>query len=214
MSSDSEDSSSDSSSNGEESLGDQIVRQFKRSVFDKHDFLPHGCIDTLITETAVVKELAFTEENLKKDSNGKLLNFILNQGKRIFAIMLIAGFKGKDLHKGMTQFRRNKFGDTSLPITEVTKSKVPFFGNDENLPTRPWDSTSVRRFCNEQFAFLAPVFSNERLNLKLHAHDILPFISQDDDVKSGAFGEVHQVTVHPSHHKNPVLTVRFFPYSV
>jgi hypothetical protein len=43
--------------------------------------------------------------------------------------------------------------------------------------------------------------------LDLHPGVILPFTWQQDDMKSGAFGEVHQVTVHPSHHKDPVLTV-------
>ncbi|KAE9363831.1 HET-domain-containing protein [Stipitochalara longipes BDJ] len=202
--SDSEDSSSESGSslNAEECLGDKIIKQFEKSAFDKEDFLPDGCIDTLITKTAVIKELALTQEDLKKESNQKLVNFILKKGKKIFATMLVAGFKGTQLNKAMTQFRKNKLGDSILPITEETKSNIPFFGND---PTRSWGPVSVHGFCRVQRAFLSPVFSKERLNLELHADVILPFTYQEDDVKSGAFGEVHQVTVHPSHHKDPVL---------
>jgi hypothetical protein len=120
--------------------------------------------------------------------------------------MLVAGFKGKDLYKAINQFRRSKLGDKSLPILEEAEDEVPLFWYP---PKSPWDPPSIRRFCNER-AFLAPVFSNKHLNLELHACDILPFTCQADSAKSGAFGEVHQVTVHPTHHKNPVLTVRFF----
>jgi hypothetical protein len=204
--SDSENSSSDSSSDGkeEESLGAQIVTFFKRSVFDRHDFLPDGCIDTLITEDAVMKELGIIPEAKEIRENRKLLNFIRREGRKIFAILLVSRFKGEDLHKAITQFRKKEIGDASLPITEETKINVPFFVSTR----KPWDTTSIRTFCNEQWLFLAPVFSSERLNLELHANDILPFTGQDGDMKSGAFGEVHQVTVHPQHYTNPVLTVR------
>ena len=171
----------------------------------------------LITEDAVIKELGFSEEESRKESNTKLLNFILKDAKKIFAILLCAGFsnQSKDLRKAMTQFRKRSFGDASLPITSGTRHKVPFFGDDksEPQPERPWDRMRTRNFCKEQWAFLAPVFSKERLDLELHSDDILPFILKDDDVKSGAFGEVHRVTVHESHQENPVTTVRFFQCS-
>jgi hypothetical protein len=182
------------------------VKKFEKSVFDKRDFLPNGCINTLITEYAVIRELAFTQKEMEDKSNFKLVTFILNEGAKIFAIMLVAGFKGKDLYKAINQFRRSKLGDKSLPILEEAEDEVPLFWYP---PKSPWDPPSIRRFCNER-AFLAPVFSNKHLNLELHARDILPFTCQADSAKSGAFGEVHQVTVHPTHHKNPVLTVRFF----
>jgi hypothetical protein len=207
MSSDTEDSSSDSSSPGEEeSLGSQIVRKLDKSVFDRSEFLPDGCIEKLITKCAVIKELGLTQEDMKKEksSSAKLVEFILNEGRKLFAVMLMSRFKGGDLQKGMTQFRRNKLGDAFLPITEENESKVPFF----NPPKKPWDRQSIRAFCIEQWAFLVPVFSDESLNLQLHRNEILPFICQGDDVRSGAFGEVHQVTVHPSHHTNPVFMVR------
>ena len=208
MSSDTEDSSSDSSSPGEEeeSLGSQIVKRLDKSVFDRSEFLPNGCIEKLITKCAVIKELGFTQEDMKKEkpSSAKLVEFILNEGRKLFAIMLMSRFKGGDLQKGMNQFRRNKLGDAFLPITEENESKVPFF----NPPKKPWDRQSIRTFCNEQWAFLAPVFSDEYLNLQLHTNEILPFICQGNGVRSGAFSEVHQVIVHPSHYKNPVLMVR------
>jgi hypothetical protein len=207
--SDSENSSSDSSSNGkekeEESLGAQIVTFFQKSVFDRRDFLPDGCIETLITEDAVMKELGITPEAKEIRDHKRMVNFILKEGRKIFAILLVSRFKGDDLQKAINQFRRNKIGDASLPITEEAKMNVLFF----NPPRRPWDTTSIRTFCNEQWLFLAPVFSSERLNLELDANDILPFTGQGGDVKSGAFGKVYQVTVHPQHYTKPVLAVRY-----
>lgn len=211
MSSDSENTSSDSSSNAEERLGDQIVKKLQRSAFDKKVFLPEGCIHELITKTAVVKELAFTKEEMEKESSTKLLKFIMEKGPKIFAITLLAGygFPSKDLRKAMNHFRRSSFGDESLPVMDETKSNHPFFGES---PKSPWGAMSILNFCDKQWAFLAPVFSEKRLNLQLNDDDILPFTCQDNDVKSGAFGEVHQVTVHPSHYQNPVLTVSILVY--
>jgi hypothetical protein len=204
-SSDSEDTSIDPSSSGEEkeeSLVNQIVAKLDNSIFDGKDFLPEGCIETLITEATVMKEMGITEET--KEDSRKLLSFILKDGRKIFAILIFSSFKSQALREAVTQFRRKKIGDVSLPITDV--ANVPFF----KPPKQPWDNWSVRNFCKGQWIFLAPVFSNEKLNLQLRADHILPFTSQDNDIKSGAFGEVHQVTVHPSHHTNPVLTVRIF----
>jgi hypothetical protein len=204
-SSDSEDPSSDSSSSGKEkekSLVDQIAMKLERSIFDRHDFLPEGCIETLITEATVMKEMGITEET--KEESRKLLGFILKDGRKIFAILLLSGFEGKTLREVITQFRRKKIGDASLPITD--KTKVPFFIS----PKQHWNEWWIRNFYERQWILLAPVFSSERLNLQLRADHVLPFTSQDNDIKSGAFGEVHQVTVHPKHHTNPVLTVRIF----
>ncbi|KAK0112050.1 hypothetical protein ONS96_001310 [Cadophora gregata f. sp. sojae] len=42
--------------------------------------------------------------------------------------------------------------------------------------------------------------------MQLHPKAIFPFISQDSDRKTGAFGEVFRVEIHPSHHLDPILT--------
>jgi hypothetical protein len=200
--SDGEDNWNDSGSNGTpvESLVDKIVTQLEESVFDNDEFLPDGCIDRLITREAVMSELALTQEDLKKGSNATLLNFILKKGKLIFAILLVSGFHGTQLANAVTQFGKNKMGDSSLPITEDLERSTLFFGS--------WSKNLRHEFLKKQWAFLSPVFSKERKNLELHPKIILPFTRQENSVKSGAFGEVHQVTVHESHHKDPVLTVR------
>ena len=202
-SSDSDEYSNEPISNDEEGLAGQIVKSFQKSAFDKHkpDFLPEGCLDNLITEAAVTRELAVTKQS--KESR-KAVYFILKEAKKVFAILLVSRFEGKKLLGAITLFRRSKLGDTCLPVREGAESNVPFFRN----PTKPWDTVSIRTFCKEQRAFLAHVFSGDNLNLRLDDNDILPFICQGSNIVSGAFGDVHQVTVHEKHHKNPIFTVR------
>jgi hypothetical protein len=188
-----------------ESLGSQIVKNYQRSVFDRHDFLPEGFIEALITEESVLKELAITEQTKE---NKKLIDFVVKKSPKIFAVLAVCNFKTDDLRKAVTNFGRHKLNDLCLPITKPTEdreSEVPFF----NTPRKPWDTSSIDDFCKKQWMFLAPVFSSKILNLQLHADHILPFTSQDGDKKSGAFGEVHQVAVHEKHYTNPVLTVRY-----
>jgi len=200
--SDGEDNWNDSGSNGtpEESLVDKIVTQLQESVFDNDEFLPDGCIDRLITKEAVMSELALSQDDLKKGSNATLVNFILKKGKVLFAILLVSGFHGTQLVKAVTQFGMKGMGDSKLPITEEIRRSTPFFGS--------WSQNMSHNFLKKQWAFLSPVFCEEKKNLELHPRVIMPFTCQEDSVKSGAFGEVHQVTVHEAHHKDPVLTVR------
>jgi serine/threonine protein kinase len=210
MFSDPEGSSSGSSSEAEEPLSGQIWMMFEKSPYDRNAFLPEGYIDELITKSAVMKELEL--KDLDNMSDRIAVEFILNHAKKIFAITLGVGFPSKFLIKVMTQFCNKGFVDAELPITEANMYRIPFIGDGKMKPKSPWTKGYTTMFLEKQWAFLAPVFSKQNQNLELHTSNILPFTHKLDGVKSGAFGEVQQVTIHARHHLDPILMVSLFDH--
>jgi hypothetical protein len=185
---------SSSSDEEDNSLGNHIVRSFARSVFDKADFLPEGYIDQLITRTSVLKELRIEDENLGVEYR-ELVPYILHEAKKLFAILVVCDTEVKKLRKKMMSFKQKGISDNSLPLT-LSGGK-----NQKNNYL----------FENNQWRFLAPVFSDEKLLLDLKRDSILPFIDVDETVKSGAFGEVRKVDIHPAHCKSNLLQVDALP---
>ncbi|KAL2073331.1 hypothetical protein VTL71DRAFT_10655 [Oculimacula yallundae] len=204
MSSDTETSPSDSSSTGEECLSDLISKTACESVLDGRVFFPEECIDACITKEAVMKELAITEEDSEDGSKRELLRYVLTSGKRTFAILVDINLAGKELIMAMEYLMVISFGDSSLPITAETVDSVFFMKMKK--PVRPWTIKRVRDFRWKQFGYIAPVFAPGNMNMHLHAKTIFPFIFQGNDSKTGAIGEVSQVGIHPSHHRNPIMT--------
>ena len=187
----------------DEFLGVLIVNEFEKSTFDRHDFLPHDRIDKLITRASVAHAL-----NLNLASRDeRLLNFILQSAKRVFAIILTCHFRGSDLRRMMETFRRKHFDDKDLPVTSDALLELDCFNK------RPWSAMERRLFFREQWAFLAPIFSSDNFKTDLEPDHILPFILVDQDIKSGGFSQVFHATIHPSHWTNPVLKVRASPSS-
>ena len=203
------DSDSDDSSLGsdleDEFLGVLIVNEFEKSTFDRHDFLPHDRIDKLITRPSVAHALNIDLTRNLASGDERLLNFILQSAKRVFAIILTCHFRGTDLRRVMTMFRRNHFEDNALPVTNDVLAELDCFNK------KPWSAMERRLFFREQWAFLAPVFSSDNFKMDLEPDHILPFILVDQDTKSGSFNQGFHATIHPSHWTNPVLTVRAPP---
>jgi hypothetical protein len=204
MDSDSDDSSLESDLE-DEFLEVLIVNEFEKSTFDRHDFLPHDRIDKLITRASVAHALNLNLTRNLASGDERLLNFILQSAKRVFAIVLTCHFRGTDLRRVMTMFRRKYFEDNDLPVTNDVLAELDFFNK------KPWSAMERRLFFREQWAFLAPVFSSDNFKLDLEPDHILPFILVDQDTKSGSFNQVFHATIHPAHWTNPVLTVRAPP---
>jgi hypothetical protein len=204
------DSDSDDSSLGsdleDESLGAVIVNEFEKSTFDRHDFLPHDRIDKLITRASVAHALNLDLTRNLASRDESLLNFILQSAKRLFAIILTCHFRGTDLRRVMTMFRRKHFQDNALPVTNDVLAELDCFNK------KPWNAMERRLFFIEQWAFLAPVFSSDNFKMDLEPDHILPFILVDQGNKSGSFNQIFRATIHPAHWTNPILTVRAFPH--
>lgn len=163
----------------DEFLGVLIVNEFERSTFDRHDFLPHDRIDKLITRTSIANALDLDLTRTLASRDERILNFILQSAKRVFAIILTCHFRGSDLRRVMETFRRKHFDDDALPVTSDALSELGCFNK------RPWSAMERRLFFREQWAFLASVFSSDNFRMDLEPDHILPFILVDQDTTKG-----------------------------
>jgi hypothetical protein len=188
-----------------DSLETRILRAYTRSIFDDRpqDFLPESYIAELITKETIIEKLNNDDFDPSHGKNHELVSFILESANRVFAITVMCGCRGSYLHKVMRQFKQYNFQDASLPLKSDTLSVLPCFDN------RYWNVLEKRRFLDVQWTFLAPVFSRkEFFRLELESEHILPFTFVSKETKEGAFSQVPQITIHPSHQKYSHLTVR------
>ncbi|KAI1275714.1 acyl transferase/acyl hydrolase/lysophospholipase [Xylaria sp. FL0933] len=175
-------------------------------------FLPEGRLDRLITRVSVVSAIGLPGNWEQVSPEGKkLVNFVVESAKKVFAITVTAGL-GKDdseLHKIMHVFQAYGFGDASLPVKP--ESWAP-----ENPLVRDlrWRKVELQRFLNHQWTYLAPIFPETVWDTDLEPDCILPFTSVDSIATAGAFGSVYQVTVHPSHQEAPLLKANGEPANV
>lgn len=190
-------------------LVDQIYDKYETSRFDPEEkhFLPEGCLDELLTLEVVIKELLDKDdlrpEELRLPEKKKdVVDFILSKAPKVFATAVVSGLRGKLLAVAMVKFHSIGFHDECLPVTEHDSKHLKMF---QDL----WSNMTIRYFRQEQWRFLAPVFSRTNCKLDLKPGHILPFIKKyDNNVKEGAFGRVYRVEIHPAHQKDPVLDVR------
>lgn len=194
-------------------LSDQILDKYDKSKFDHEvkQFLPEGCIDELVTLEAIIKEIEEKDQlepgdlDLQEGSVKKnIIDFVRGKAKKVFAITVVSGLRGRELGKAMFQFMGINFVDNSLPVKEGNLAQVACFRDTAS----PWSKVRIHNFCREQWRFLAPVFSQQNFKVDLEPEHILPFIEKDSLVKEGAFGQVFAVEIHPAHQKDPVLNVR------
>ena len=191
------------------SLSDRICENFVSSVFDinPRDFLPHDCLVELITEAVIIHEMELPP--LERNRDKELVMFILRNSKRVFATAAMCGIYGNRLLKIMKKFKDHGFDDDCLPVREEKVSGLPCFSG------RHWSAFRVRSFLENQWAFLAPVFSKSNFKLDLDPKHILPFTWVSNEAKDGTFSQVYQVKIHPSHQEAPDLNVsRGFKHSL
>jgi hypothetical protein len=194
-----------SPSDSEPSLADLLIQRTQQSHFDnkKQDFIPEGVVDELITRKAVLNEVSQLGTGDVERAN--ILNFILCHARKVFAITIYSSIAGENLLRAMTNFYRHKFNDESLPIVDLKQLErlglSPF-------RLRLWTNLAIRNFCENQWQFLAPVFSPTQFQYNLEADCILPFTWKNSTVKGGYSSQVTEVEIHPAHRTESILTVR------
>lgn len=190
---DSESMTSDSSGPGED-LADRLATKAERSAFDRKQFWPQGSIDGVITRQKVHGKLRSNRAN--QEDLGSLVDFITKRSRKVFAISLRIGLSSNSVRQAIAQFRDLGIDDRSLPLIEQA-----FFRPGSKILRKPWNNFRVRDFCTNQWEFLAPIFDNQNNELALHSNHILPFTWASQQAGLGAFGQVHEVTIHPAHRK-------------
>jgi hypothetical protein len=181
-------------------LADLIVESYAIGVFDNPPrvFLPQSFLSELITKAAVAEEL---EENLDIDNDSDLVNFIVESAKRVFATAIISAADGSNLYTLMKRFQENEFDDRCLPLKRDTMLALPCFQD------KFWNKLRTHMFLQNQWTFLAPVFSKSQFRIDLEPENIFPFTWVSNDAKEGRFSTVYQATIHESHQEDPTWTV-------
>ncbi|RYP56628.1 hypothetical protein DL769_009898 [Monosporascus sp. CRB-8-3] len=187
-------------------LGDSIFGLSVKGAFDatERSFLPNGSLDTLVTREAVLSGLGGYQ-----DGDAELVRFVLQEAKKVFAIMVHWDFNCTELRKATGLFKRFKIYDEKLPMEQPAPNEEngKFTVEKYKTPLQPpfqdtfWTVQKVNNFWNSQWHFLAPTFSDDTHCLELPPETILPITSKHPVVKEGAFSQVFQVTVHPAHLK-------------
>lgn len=177
-----DDSSSDEDENDSLSQLRLLIQDNSpKSAFDKtpHRFIPAGVIEHKMTEDMIKGCFNIKQHSKKSD---EIVEFIKSSAKKTFAI--VVWIKPNDIMAVMRSLKRRGVDDKKLPI----KSKG-------ELGAKAWASD----FYEEQWRFVAPIFSTDAPNHDLEESHVLPFISKSVDLGRGSFGVVTQYFIHRNH---------------
>jgi hypothetical protein len=205
-------------------LSDQIIIRCVESKFDHaaRKFLPAGAIEELVTMEAILKEIfektQLEAKDMKLEGYGKkVVEFILGNAKKAFAITILSNLTGRDLQFACAIFMEGKITDESLPLEMNHFQDFERIARDKSKNRRasPWSTTRSNSFLFRQWEFLAPVFSKATFRLDLEPEHILPFLEKGTQVKGGAFSKVSQVSIHPAHQQDliPMVRLTYVKYS-
>lgn len=198
-------------------LEDQMSEALVASVFPegyKREFIPNDKVEELVTERSVTQALLADEASDEpfrdeacgsmtvNDQTHALVGFVLKSAKKLFMISLMCGMSGDRLRRAMESFHLHAFSDKDLPLTS-SKSLDHYA-----FRTRAWSALRRNLFMENQWKLLVPVFSPGFVRLHLEPEHILPFVHVASERREGTFGNVYQVTIHPSHQEDPVRMVR------
>lgn len=189
------------------SLGGALIACLQKSNFHDHeqDYFPVGIVQQLITPEAVEEELkkchkeicALDDDEWKahyrylyqfKDT---LVSWIADHAYRTFATAVTSNFSALHLLSFMTEFQEKGFTDKDLHILEPNHSIYEVIDN----------GAEAHSFCKWKWSFLAPIFTSRVYDYDLPNGYIFPFDKDESESKSGAFGTVSKVRIHPDHHE-------------
>jgi hypothetical protein len=189
-------------------LSNHLSSKAEKSTFDNRQFWPRGSLGDVITVQHVHGKLRSGEVDQKELD--RLVHFITKRCKKVFAISLCIGLNSKNARKAMTQFQESDVDDGMLPLNDQAQA---FFRKGTKIYRHPWSEFRVEQFCHKQWEFLAPSFNRNHNELSLQVNHILPFTWASQHVGQGAFGEVHEVTIHPAHEELGIHVSLFNSYS-
>lgn len=205
------DSTTESPAGSTSGLPDQIHDAFDVSKFEDRDvnFLPKGSIETLISRENMESIIKIMGEQAVEET-GSLMQYILNTARKVFAIAVHSGIQGKPLMMAMDMLKRDGISDESLPLQkerlhQLQHQEFPAGTDDSDTVTDPggeqiWGNARIGLFCDNQWKFLAPVFSLEEANHDFHQRAILPFIDKVEiSSGQGSYGKVFKCKIHHLH---------------
>lgn len=101
-------------------LSGKILEAFVKSSFDNRqpEFLPEGVLTQLVKRKVVQREF-LRSTRLDITHIQELVDFVLNNGKKIFAVSVMSNLSGQDLQDAIQLLKDAGISDKSLPISEA-----------------------------------------------------------------------------------------------
>lgn len=191
-------------------LVERILDALIQSDFPGHParyFAPERTLEAITTSS--VAETIFADPILPgnlNDSDRKLVDFIRQDAREIFAICICAGFQNlKDI---MRLFMKHRISDAELPIPANTI---------EGIWPKPRQAMQRLHFENSQCVFRAQRFPMEKRFSVIHLpqNTVLPILKVSAIQSEGQFGVVHKVTIHEEYLdlRDPIRQVRQNEYN-
>jgi hypothetical protein len=177
------------------SLSSELIECLHTSNF--HDpaqgYFPIGRVRHLISPGPVEKELRRGNKEALDEEEDKdaVIDRICRQSYKTFATALFCGLESVALLDFMLEFQEKGLTDEHLPAVA-----------EETIRECCWDDTKAHSFCIQRWKFLAPVFSPQKYDYDLPNDCIFPFAKDVTMSRSGAFGTVSRVEIHPDHQKH------------
>ncbi|KAK5721093.1 hypothetical protein LTR15_007057 [Elasticomyces elasticus] len=167
------------------------------------DFIPQATFHKHVTKEIV--------EQCLTDSTKGLLRSIYPRARIIFATLALSS-KSSQFHTSLQELIELNITDADLPI-EVKKENGVYYAwtivaGDPNKIAKPfgsvfhgWSWDKVKNFSDQQWMFLAPVFSpgSNKFVHYLHCRQPLPFTEVGNEYSSGHFGDVRKAFLDPEH---------------
>jgi hypothetical protein len=204
-------------------LDSRIHNRLKRSAFSKQDFLPQDAFEELLTEENIRIEL----RRARISQDDSLLEFILKRARKVFTILVYSNlvkhaanlqeFCFTDRCLPIEQNGSQVISLTSLsgddPVLGWFKSWSVEGSSEYSLSDNEGDSNAddlsdstssdgderaIRKFCQDQWLVLSPVFDKSSIMIELHQNCRLPFLSFESR-GGGGFSLIHVGEIHPAH---------------
>lgn len=167
-----------------EDLRYQIRALRRKNDETQKSFVPDGALDECIDDAVAGKILE--NHQLEPYAIKTAVAAIVNGGRKVFATLLtIRRAEAIVLFIANDHLQGERI-DSRLPFS---KESLHFIAPDV-----------AEEFYEEQWHFTAPILSRQFHHRSLDAETILPFV-QSKFRGEGAFGKVHQITVHRSHQR-------------
>jgi len=189
-SSDSGESNSDQAYNESQlEVMDVLQRKIRSRMQWREDqmrrFLPENQLQALMCRDAVVDVLEQFSTNFATPIS-ELADYVCEAARKIFAILI----RTEEVRR-IERFYKTGFKDTMLPL----KYKLDYNMDDEETWTvdslareldclhivnnafdQDWTFNSLEKFCNDQWAFLSPIFEESNFSYEIEADCRMPFL--------------------------------------
>jgi len=177
-----------------EALADKYVDELVKNDLDHKEFLPHNIPSKIITQDAILGEF---QEIVTSPISQDLVRFIHHHAKVVFLLTISINLVGQDLYNAMELFQSQNFADGCLPVSKMCTD--PEYG--AVFSHRMWTKMRKKSFSDNQWWFIAPVFTKDKFAYSFQLDCILPFKWTNKIIKEGAFSRVFQIEIHPYHHE-------------